>query len=87
MTRRENRETAPADEPAEPAITGVVLPEGTNSEVAFVPVSEQPAPAGKETSTKKVFEINVQTYEKGKPATIKFTMTVAELEADGKTAG
>ena len=67
-------------------ITGVVLPQGTDSEVTFVPVSEQAAPAGKETSTKKVFEINVPTYEKGKPATIKFTMTVAELEADGKTA-
>ena len=77
---------APTDAPAEPAVTGVVLPEGTNSEVSFIPVSEQPAPAGKETQTKKVFEINVPTYEKGKPATIKFTMTVAELEADGKTA-
>ncbi len=70
----------------EAKITAVVLPTGTDSEVTFIPISEQPAPAGKETSTKKVFEINVPTYEKGKPATIKFTMTVAELEADGKTA-
>ena len=77
---------APADAPAEPAVTGVVLPEGTDSEVAFIPVSEKPAPAGKEENTKKVFEINVPKYEKGKPATVKFTMTVAELEKDGKTA-
>ncbi|MBO5367382.1 PGF-pre-PGF domain-containing protein, partial [Methanocorpusculum sp.] len=72
--------------PAEPAVTGVVLPEGTDSEVAFIPVSEKPAPAGKEENTKKVFEINVPKYEKGKPATVKFTMTVAELTKDGKTA-
>ena len=77
--------SAAADED-EAKITGVVLPTGTDSEVAFVPVSEQPAPAGQEENTKKVFEINVPTYEKGKPATIKFTMTVAELEADGKEA-
>jgi len=77
--------SAAADED-EAKITGVVLPTGTDSEVTFVPVSEQAAPAGKETQTKKVFEINVPTYEKGKPATIKFTMTVAELEADGKEA-
>ena len=77
---------APSEAPAEPAITGVVLPDGTDSEVAFIPVSEKPAPAGKEENTKKVFEINVPTYEKGKPATVKFTMTVAELEKDGKTA-
>ena len=77
---------APADAPAEPAVTGVVLPEGTDSKVAFIPVSEKPAPAGKEENTKKVFEINVPKYEKGKPATVKFTMTVAELEKDGKTA-
>ena len=77
---------APSDAPAEPAVTGVVLPEGTDSEVAFIPVSEKPAPAGKEENTKKVFEINVPKYEKGKPATVKFTMTVAELEKDGKTA-
>ena len=77
---------APANAPAEPAVTGVVLPEGTDSEVAFIPVSEKPAPAGKEENTKKVFEINVPKYEKGKPATVKFTMTVAELEKDGKTA-
>ena len=70
----------------EAKITGVVLPTGTDSEVTFVPVSEQPAPAGKETQTKKVFEINVPTYEKGKAAVIKFTMTVAELAADGKEA-
>ena len=70
----------------EAKITGVVLPTGTDSEVTFVPVSEQAAPEGKETQTKKVFEINVPTYEKGKPATIKFTMTVAELAADGKEA-
>ena len=68
-------------------ITAVVLPIGTDSEVIFIPVSEQPAPAGQEENTKKVFEINVPTYEKGKAAVIKFTMTVAELEADGKTAG
>ena len=73
-----------ADAPVE--ISAVVLPEGTAGEVAFVPVSEQPAPAGKETQTKKVFEINVPTYEKGNAATVKFTMTVAELAADGKTA-
>ena len=77
---------APAADKEEAKITAVVLPQGTNSEVTFIPISEHPAPAGKETSTKKVFEINVPTYEKGKPATIKFTMTVAELEADGKTA-
>ena len=77
--------SAAADED-EAKITGVVLPTGTDSEVTFVPVSEQPAPAGQEENTKKVFEINVPTYEKGKPATIKFTMTVAELEADGKEA-
>ena len=76
----------PSDEPAEPTVTGVELPAGTDSEVAFIPVSEKPAPAGKETQTKKVFEINVPKYEKGKPATVKFTMTVAELAADGKTA-
>ncbi len=73
-----------ADAPVE--ISAVVLPEGTTGEVAFIPVSEQPAPAGKETQTKKVFEINVPTYEKGKAAVVKFTMTVAELAADGKTA-
>jgi len=73
-----------ADAPVE--ISAVVLPTGTDSEVTFIPISEQAAPEGKETQTKKVFEINVPTYEKGKPATIKFTMTVAELEADGKTA-
>ena len=70
----------------EAKITGVVLPTGTEGKVEFVPVSEQAAPEGKETQTKKVFEINVPTYEKGKPATIKFTMTVAELAADGKEA-
>ena len=70
----------------EAKITGVVLPTGTEGKVEFVPISEQAAPEGKETQTKKVFEINVPTYEKGKPATIKFTMTVAELAADGKEA-
>ena len=75
-----------AAEEDEAKITGVVLPTGTDSEVTFVPVSEQAAPEGKETQTKKVFEINVPTYEKGKAATIKFTMTVAELAADGKEA-
>ena len=77
--------SAAADED-EAKITGVVLPTGTDSEVTFVPVSEQAAPEGKETQTKKVFEINVPTYEKGKAAVIKFTMTVAELAADGKEA-
>ena len=77
-------ETPSAEDEAK--ITGVVLPTGTEGKVEFIPVSEQPAPAGQEENTKKVFEINVPTYEKGKPATIKFTMTVAELEADGKTA-
>ena len=77
--------SAAADED-EAKITGVVLPTGTDSEVTFVPVSEQAAPAGKETQTKKVFEINVPSYEKGKAAVIKFTMTVAELAADGKEA-
>ena len=77
--------SAAADED-EAKITGVVLPTGTDSEVTFVPVSEQAAPAGKETQTKKVFEINVPAYEKGKAAVIKFTMTVAELAADGKEA-
>ena len=77
--------SAAADED-ETKITGVVLPTGTEGKVEFVPVSEQAAPEGKETQTKKVFEINVPTYEKGKPATIKFTMTVAELAADGKEA-
>ncbi|MBR4118044.1 MAG: PGF-pre-PGF domain-containing protein, partial [Methanocorpusculum sp.] len=76
----------PADEPAPVEISAVVLPQGTESKVEFVPVSEQPAPAGKETSTKKVFEINVPTYEKGEASTVKFQMTVKELEADGKTA-
>ena len=77
--------SAPAAED-EAKITGVVLPAGTEGKVEFIPVSEKPAPAGKETQTKKVFEINVPQYEKGKPATVKFTMTVAELAADGKTA-
>jgi len=77
--------SAAADED-EAKITGVVLPTGTDSEVTFVPVSEQPAPAGQEENTKKVFEINVPSYEKGKAAVIKFTMTVAELAADGKEA-
>ncbi|MBQ4134565.1 MAG: InlB B-repeat-containing protein [Methanocorpusculum sp.] len=77
--------SAAADED-ETKITSVVLPTGTEGKVEFVPISEQAAPAGKETQTKKVFEINVPNYEKGKPATIKFQMTVAELEADGKTA-
>ena len=77
--------SAAADED-EAKITGVVLPTGTDSEVAFVPVSEQPAPAGQEENTKKVFEINVPTYEKGKAAVIKFQMTVEELAADGKEA-
>ena len=77
-------ETPAAEDEAK--ITGVVLPTGTEGKVEFVPISEQAAPAGKETQTKKVFEINVPNYEKGKPATIKFQMTVAELEADGKTA-
>ena len=77
--------SAAADED-EAKITGVVLPTGTDSEVTFVPISEQAAPEGKETQTKKVFEINVPTYEKGKAAVIKFTMTVAELAADGKEA-
>ena len=77
-------ETPAAEDEAK--ITGVVLPTGTEGKVEFVPISEQAAPEGKETQTKKVFEINVPTYEKGKPATIKFTMTVAELAADGKEA-
>ena len=77
--------SAAADED-ETKITGVVLPTGTDSEVTFVPVSEQAAPEGKETQTKKVFEINVPTYEKGKAAVIKFQMTVEELAADGKEA-
>ena len=77
---------APAADKEEAKITTVVLPTGTEGKVEFIPVSEQPAPAGKETQTKKVFEINVPTYEKGKAAVIKFTMTVAELAADGKEA-
>ena len=85
----EEPEAGEGDTPAaedEAKITGVVLPTGTEGKVEFVPISEQAAPEGKETQTKKVFEINVPTYEKGKPATIKFTMTVAELAADGKEA-
>jgi len=77
--------SAAADED-ETKITGVVLPTGTEGKVEFIPVSEQPAPAGQEENTKKVFEINVPSYEKGKAAVIKFTMTVAELAADGKEA-
>ena len=85
----EDPEAGEGETPAtedEAKITGVVLPTGTEGKVEFVPISEQAAPEGKETQTKKVFEINVPTYEKGKPATIKFTMTVAELAADGKEA-
>jgi len=85
----EEPEAGEGDTPAaedEAKITGVVLPTGTEGKVEFVPISEQAAPEGKETQTKKVFEINVPNYEKGKPATIKFTMTVAELAADGKEA-
>ena len=77
-------QSAPAA--ADSEIKGVVLPTGTEGTVEFVPVSEQPAPAGQEENTKRVFEINVPSYEKGKAAVIKFTMTVAELAADGKEA-
>ena len=76
--------TAPA--PADDEIKGVVLPTGTEGTVEFVPVSEQPAPAGQEENTKRVFEINVPSYKKGEASVIKFQMTVAEIEADGKTA-
>ena len=78
-------------EPSAPAaadseIKGVVLPDGTEGTVEFIPVSEQPAPAGQEENTKRVFEINVPQYEEGKAAVIKFQMTVEEIAADGKTA-
>ena len=76
--------TAPAA--ADSEIKGVVLPTGTEGTVEFVPVSEQAAPAGQEENTKRVFEINVPNYEKGKAAVIKFQMTVEEIAADGKTA-
>ena len=76
--------TAPAA--ADDEVKGVVLPTGTEGTVEFVPVSEQPAPAGQEENTKRVFEINVPSYKKGEASVIKFQMTVAEIEADGKTA-
>ncbi|MBO5367946.1 PGF-pre-PGF domain-containing protein [Methanocorpusculum sp.] len=77
-------QSAPAA--ADSEIKGVVLPTGTEGTVEFVPVSEQPAPAGQEENTKRVFEINVPSYKKGEAAVIKFQMTVAELAADGKEA-
>ena len=76
--------TAPAA--ADDEVKGVVLPTGTEGTVEFVPVSEQPAPAGQEENTKRVFEINIPSYKKGEASVIKFQMTVAEIEADGKTA-
>ena len=76
--------TAPAA--ADDEVKGVVLPTGTEGTVEFVPVSETPAPAGQEENTKRVFEINVPSYKKGEASVIKFQMTVAEIEADGKTA-
>ena len=77
-------QSAPAE--ADDEIKGVVLPTGTEGTVEFVPVSETPAPAGQEENTKRVFEINVPSYKKGEASVIKFQMTVAEIEADGKTA-
>ena len=77
-------QSAPAA--ADDEVKGVVLPTGTEGTVEFVPVSETPAPAGQEENTKRVFEINVPNYEKGKAAVIKFQMTIEELAADGKTA-
>ena len=77
-------QSAPAA--ADDEVKGVVLPTGTEGTVEFVPVSEQPAPAGQEENTKRVFEINVPSYKKGEASVIKFQMTVAEIEADGKTA-
>ncbi|MBR1990418.1 MAG: hypothetical protein IJ987_08065 [Firmicutes bacterium] len=56
-------QSAPAA--ADDEVKGVVLPTGTEGTVEFVPVSEQPAPAGQEENTKRVFEINVPSYKKG----------------------
>ena len=67
-------------------ITGVTLPAGLVGDVSFIPISEYPAPAGKESQTQMVFDINIPDYEKGKPAVVKFTMTVDRLTEDGKTA-
>ena len=65
-------------------VKSVDLPEGVTGAVTLVAKSNQPAPEGKDTH--KVFEINIPNYPTGKPATIKFEMTLAEIEAKGLTA-
>ena len=65
-------------------VKSVDLPEGVTGAVTLVAKSNHPAPEGKDTH--KVFEINIPNYPTGKPATIKFEMTLAEIEAKGLTA-
>ena len=65
-------------------VKAVDLPEGVTGEVKLIAKSTHPAPEGKETH--KVFEINIPNYPTGKPATIKFEMTLADIEAKGLTA-
>ena len=65
-------------------VKAVDLPEGVTGEVKLIAKSTHPAPEGKETH--KVFEINIPNYPTGKAATIKFEMTLADIEAKGLTA-
>ena len=65
-------------------VKAVDLPEGVTGEVKLIAKSTHPAPAGKDTH--KVFEINIPNYPTGKAATIKFEMTLADIEAKGLTA-
>ena len=65
-------------------VKAVDLPEGVTGEVKLIAKSTHPAPEGKDTH--KVFEINIPNYPTGKPATIKFEMTLADIEAKGLTA-
>ena len=65
-------------------VKAVDLPEGVTGEVKLIAKSTHPAPEGKETH--KVFEINIPNYPTGKAATIKFEMTLSDIEAKGLTA-
>ena len=65
-------------------VKAVDLPEGVTGEVKLIAKSTHPAPEGKDTH--KVFEINIPNYPTGKAATIKFEMTLADIEAKGLTA-
>ncbi len=65
-------------------VKSVDLPAGVTGEVKLIAKSTNPGPEGKNIF--HVFEINIPNYPTGEKATIKFEMTLAEIEAKGLTA-